>query len=114
MYIDNTMGPFARPSIIVYRECVSCKGCDNPSFIGTVRAIHLTPDFYKTDSANFSPTEPAAYSTLYWAPLIVTDKNGETTFSFYTDDLKGRFYTIVQGISAAGVFRGKEIFKVLP
>ena len=114
MYIDKTMGPFARPSTIVYRECISCKGCNSSSFIGTVRAIHLTPEFYKTDSANFSPTEPAIYSTLYWAPLVVTDKNGETTFRFYTNDLKGKFYILVQGISTAGVFSGKQIVAVRP
>jgi len=114
MYIDKAMGLFAHPSTIVYKECVSCKGCGNPSFIGTVRAIHLTPEFYQSDSANFTPSEPAVYSTLYWSPLIVTDSNGQANLSFYTDDLSGRFYVIVQGISSKGAFNRKEIFRVLP
>jgi hypothetical protein len=100
------------PTTIIYRGCISCKSCDSPPFAGAVRAIHQTPDFYKSDSTPFSPSLPARHSTLYWGPVIVTDTNGEADFNFYTNDLTGRFYIILQGISNEGTFSGRSSFKV--
>jgi hypothetical protein len=112
-------GPQMAASIgtIVYKECVSCNGCGGPdsnSFVGTVPAIHLPKNFYNVDSIKFSPTEPAIYSTLFWVPLVVTDKNGETRFFFFTNDVTGRFYNLVQGYSGPGTFKCQTVFTVVP
>jgi hypothetical protein len=102
---------------IVYKECMSCRGCgapDSASFVGTVPAIHRPKEFYKVDSMRFSPDEPAIFSTLFWAPLLVTDDKGEARFYFYTNDIPGRFYNLIQGYSKVGTFRGQAVFSVTP
>lgn len=85
---------------------------DNASFLGAVRGIHLVREYYNKDSASFSPSEPALLPTLYWAPVVVTDGNGEATINFYTDDLTGRFMNIIQGVAGEAVFSGKQSFTV--
>jgi hypothetical protein len=70
--------------------------------------------YYNKDSASFSPSEPALLPTLYWAPAVVTDSNGEATINFYTDDLTGRFMNIIQGVAGEAVFSGKQNFTVVP
>jgi hypothetical protein len=64
------------------------------------------------DSSNVHSADPELYSTLYWNPLITTDKNGEAFFSFYTNDLTGKFTCTLQGVSDQGVVFGQQSFYV--
>ncbi|WEK20033.1 MAG: hypothetical protein P0Y49_02555 [Candidatus Pedobacter colombiensis] len=41
-------------------------------------------------------------STIYWAPNIVTDKNGKGTFSFYTADKPGAYTLKLEGSNMSG------------
>jgi len=41
-------------------------------------------------------------STLYWEPLIETDKNGEATISFKNSDEVSSFKIVVEGLSESG------------
>lgn len=68
----------------------------------------------KVDSIKFIPNEPAIYSTLFWAPLVVTDKSGEARFYYYSNDINGRFYNLIQGYTGQGTFRGQTVFTVIP
>lgn len=40
--------------------------------------------------------------TLHWAPFVTTDENGEASFEFYTDDIRGAKQIVIQGIDDAG------------
>ncbi len=42
-------------------------------------------------------------TTLYWKPSLLTDQKGNTTVSFYTSDVTGRYIINVQGLSENGV-----------
>lgn len=106
-------GPFGDAGEITYTHCISCRSCiDTTTFIGTVKAIHLTKIFYDVDSMHFNPTEPVVLTTLYWVPLVVTDKKGEADIRFFTGDVKGVFCNEIQGAADAGVFTRKTFFKV--
>jgi len=39
---------------------------------------------------------------LYWSPDINTNEKGEGNFSFYTGDIPGKYFVVLQGISANG------------
>jgi len=52
-------------------------------------------------------------STVYWNHALTTNADGETTISFYTDDLTGNFTCFLQGVSAAGVIAGRSSFSVV-
>lgn len=41
-------------------------------------------------------------STIYWAPNVVTDKNGKGTFSFYTADKPGTYTLQLEGANMSG------------
>jgi len=45
---------------------------------------------------------PDLRNTLYWNPLVKTDRNGEVEIEFWTSDLEGIYTISVQGISATG------------
>jgi hypothetical protein len=111
MYFDAYGVP---PRQVVYRGCVSPKTVS--SFLNEIRTIHLTKEFYTPDkSGNNAPgLETLVNSTLFWSPLSATDKDGKATLTFYTQQLPGRFYTIIQGLSALGAISGRTAFKILP
>jgi hypothetical protein len=110
MYFDVYGAP---PRQIVYRGCVSPKTVS--SFLNEIRTIHLTKEFYRPDKngSNAPGLETLVNSTLFWSPLSVTDKNGEATLTFYTQQLPGRFYNIIQGMSGLGAISGRAAFRVL-
>jgi hypothetical protein len=51
-------------------------------------------------------------TTLHWQALVVTDDNGEATMSFYSNERKGNFRAIAQGITDSGVFSAELQFVV--
>lgn len=51
-------------------------------------------------------------TTLHWQALVVTDDNGEATMSFYSNERKGNFRAIAQGITDGGVFSAEVQFEV--
>ena len=110
MYFDYWGAP---PRQIVYQSCVSPKTVS--SFLNEVQTIHTLQDFYHPDNrgSNAPGLETLVNSTLFWSPLTVTDKNGEATLTFYTQELPGRFYNIVQGVSEEGAISGKGVFKIV-
>lgn len=111
MYFDSYGAP---PRQVVYSGCVSPKTVS--SFLNEVRTIHLTKEFYQPDKngSNAPGLETLVNSTLFWSPLSVTGKNGEATLSFYTQQLSGRFYNIIQGISGLGAISGRSAFTIRP
>ncbi len=45
---------------------------------------------------------PDFRTLLYWSPNIITDKEGNAHFSFYTGDIPGKYIVELQGISTNG------------
>lgn len=73
--------------------------------------VTYSPQGYYTVREFYSPdySQPQEHqdmqdlrSTILWKPDIVTDKNGEAPFEFYTASDPGRYRILVEGIDASG------------
>ncbi|RYG00881.1 MAG: hypothetical protein EOO02_13970 [Chitinophagaceae bacterium] len=71
----------------------------NQPFAAIVPGDSVSPELYKR-------------TTLFWAPEVQTDENGNAEVSFYTNDVKGNFIAEVQGVTAEGVFSKRVEFVV--
>jgi hypothetical protein len=49
-------------------------------------------------------------STIYWQPNVVTDKNGNASFSYFNADNKGTYRLVIEGIDADGNL-GRQVIK---
>jgi hypothetical protein len=55
---------------------------------------------------------PDNRTTVYWSPMIKTDKTGKTTVSFFTTDDAANMRIFVEGLDKTGkVGVGKGVFK---
>ena len=54
---------------------------------------------YKMDSV---PDMTDIRTTIFWAPNIITDKDGKATISFYTADAPGKYTIIAEGADLDG------------
>ncbi len=46
---------------------------------------------------------PDFRNVLYWSPTVETDNYGRKQVSFYTGDIEGKYWVVVQGITASGL-----------
>ncbi|GEM_PF-2644961 len=58
---------------------------------------------YSSEDEKLSPV-PDVRKTIYWNPELITNENGEASFSFYTDDRETLLNVEVQGMSGEGKF----------
>ena len=75
------------------------------SFRGTLPiAYHVAKEFYapRYDGSNEQANLPDIRNTVFWAPMITTNKKGEAEIDFYLPDQTGRLLIDVQGISVTG------------
>lgn len=76
--------------------------------------VPILPDIayipFNPDEVNLPET--LENTTLHWQALVVTDDNGEATMSFYSNERKGNFRAIAQGITDKGVFSAELQFVV--
>ena len=111
-YIYNngmSFGMGGSPTTIIYEHCVDSV----LPILSTIQPINQpTRVQYNSDTANLRSPEPVTLSTLSWMTLSPTDRSGEATLRFFTNDLKGRFYNKVQGICAYGTFEAEVEFRV--
>jgi hypothetical protein len=49
-------------------------------------------------------------STIYWAPGLLTDKDGNTSMSFFNADAKGTYRVTIEGIDAEGNL-GRQVYR---
>ena len=69
-----------------------------------------TPDYAEKTEEHALPDHR---TTLYWSPIVQTDKNGKATVSFYTPDDAHNAKILVEGIDGTRkVGVGKGRFKV--
>jgi hypothetical protein len=45
---------------------------------------------------------PDFRNVLYWAPILLTDRQGSGALSFYSSDLPGKYVIVVEGLTADG------------
>lgn len=77
--------------------------------------FHEAREFYSPNygKSGILAGKPDVRTTLFWAPLITTDVDGKSTFSFYTADKKSKYIINVQGMTKDGrPFTGYSFFEV--
>lgn len=83
-----------------YRELTPKPGL----FVRNLPGYHIADEFYapRYEDSNKNQDLPDQRTTLFWSPMITTDKNGEAMLSFYTPDQMTQVIVDVQGISDKG------------
>lgn len=52
-------------------------------------------------------------TTLYWAPNLISDKNGKMSFSYFNGDLTSKHRIVIEGFDGQGnLFRKEWDYKV--
>lgn len=74
--------------------------------------IHYQKEFYLNDYKD--PQEPAFLSTIFWNYASIVNSDKETSLSFYTSDITGKFRIVIQGIINRDVIYGEQFFEVKP
>ena len=41
-------------------------------------------------------------TTIYWNPVVLTDKDGKGSFEFYNSDDKGPYHVVLEGVDSNG------------
>ena len=84
----------------------------NPSFVMT-KGLYPEKEFYSPvyDKAE-EKLFPDNRKTLFWAPNLVSDKNGEITVSFYTSDVQTTFLGTLEGTNGNGLL-GTNLFQFM-
>nr|WP_068888132.1 hypothetical protein [Pedobacter panaciterrae] len=82
-------GPFLKKSIGTYLY--------KPMSFITPKEFY-SPKYTSNSIADMSDIR----STIYWAPNIITDKEGKATISFYTADNPGMYTVIIEGADLQG------------
>ncbi|RMB58539.1 hypothetical protein EAX61_09560 [Dokdonia sinensis] len=74
------------------------------------RNFNSAKEFYipKYDSKKLPKERTDFRSTIYWNPVVQTDKNGIATFGYYNSDATTSFSIIAEGVDATGQLGRKE------
>jgi hypothetical protein len=80
---------------------------------GKFKGIYAAQEFYPTDFSQTKDTTPEYIPTIYWKYLAKITSTNEAEFSFYTNDIPGRFKIVVQGRTANDVIYGEKTINVL-
>ena len=73
--------------------------------------IYAAQEFYPSDLSQ--PNSPPEYiSTLYWKYLAKVSSSDTAEFSFYSNDITGRFKIVVQGLTTKDMVYGEQTFEV--
>jgi hypothetical protein len=69
-----------------------------------VPGFHRAREFYspKYDASLPSNPKPDLRSTIYWNPSVVTDKEGNASFDFYSADAPGNYRVVIEGMDNKG------------
>ena len=57
---------------------------------------------YQQSGAQLPPDDTRS-ATLFWAPQVVTDANGQATVTFYASDIGGEYRLSLEGLSTSGL-----------
>jgi hypothetical protein len=64
--------------------------------------LNTSREFYSPDYSIESPTNSDNRKTLYWNPRVSVNRGQSAMISFYTSDIRGTFYGVVEGMDAEG------------
>lgn len=67
------------------------------------KGYYQSREFYEPDYDKENPAVADTRNTLFWKPVVVTDKNGEATIQFYSSDIRRQFIGIIEGASGEGL-----------
>jgi hypothetical protein len=73
------------------------------------KGYYQSRKFYEPDFDKEDKTVADIRNVLLWAPIIVTDHNGEATITFFCSDLRGRFQGKIEGVDGIGL-QGTGLF----
>ncbi|MGY3051819.1 hypothetical protein ACVWYG_000006 [Pedobacter sp. UYEF25] len=94
---------------IVYACFEELKKQDAKNTLST--GIYAAQEFYPSDLSQ--PNSPPEYvSTLYWKHLAKVTSLKTAEFSFYSNDITGRFKIVVQGLTTKDMVYGEQTFEV--
>jgi hypothetical protein len=108
----------SKTGLINYRRCTTKPPPEfkiteiRDTIIYKLKGRYYSKQFYVPDYEKYNPPATETLTTLYWNPFIQTDENGEATFVFYTNDIKGRMAIVAEGVGGGTVLSGKRIFRV--
>jgi uncharacterized protein YfaS (alpha-2-macroglobulin family) len=90
------------------------EGCEGLAYLSRIDGIYTAKEFYTPGNGSGDTGAKTDFtSTIYWNHSLLTAVNGETRFSFHTNDLTGKFRIVVQGVTKhAGVIYGEQFFEV--
>lgn len=100
----------SRNGPVVYR----CRTSGDELAELVLKNIILPKPFPLTDFEKENINTPAVETTLYWNPNFGTNSSGKNSFSFFTNDVKGDFFVIAQGLDINNLrsLFGKAVFSV--
>lgn len=75
----------------------------------TVDGFYKAREFYAPKYESKIINQPDLRSTIYWNPELLTDKDGNSTFSFYNSDGTGTYRLLIEGIDNKGNI-GRQIY----
>jgi hypothetical protein len=81
------------------------------------KGLHVNRTFYKPqyDTDQKQVLRRDLRTTIAWEPNLVTQKDGKTSFDFFTSDEAGIYKIIVEGVDMEGKIAHEEyLFKVTP
>ena len=93
-------------SFVTYMGAKDDESTENRGFV-TTKGFYPEKKFYSplyVDATEQAlPDNP---KTLFWAPNLVSDENGEITVSFYTSDVQTTFLGTLEGTNGNGLLGG--------
>ena len=86
-----------------YYDGIQQRNMRNTTFypLGYQQPVEFYSPKYDT-TAEKNGEIPDLRTTLYWSPRLVTDEQGNATFSFYTSDQPGNYFLNIEGIAENG------------
>ena len=77
-----------------------------------VIGFYKAREFYspKYEAADTSNIGQDLRTTVFWKPDLITDKDGNASFSFYNADIKGIYRVVVEGIDENGDI-GRQVYR---
>ncbi|MCW3120340.1 MAG: hypothetical protein JWM28_4422 [Chitinophagaceae bacterium] len=101
-------GPLISDGIVsysTYKGDLDGVRLDPNAVVMEYEGLQLQREFYSPvyeTPAQKNSRVPDFRNLLYWAPDIKINRQNKTAVSFYTSDLEGKYFILVQGISASG------------
>jgi hypothetical protein len=83
------------------RRFVYLTATDDPAGVRLQLHREFYSPAYETDNDSLRRL-PDLRNVLYWSPDVTTDASGRYETSFYTSDMPGTYFVIVQGMTAGG------------